>query len=63
MSQEATRQLNFVKLFIVPEIIKNNEDLQDLLLIDSQVLMSDQLNGFMSNIFMVSLLFEDARKK
>lgn len=62
-AEELNRQLKFVKTFVVPQIIKRNADLEKLTLIKSEVRISEQLNGFMSNIFLVTLQFQDEDKK
>lgn len=63
MSTELERQLKFVRSFVVPQIIRRNPDLAKLALIKSDVRMSEQLNGFMSNIFLVSIILEGGEKK
>lgn len=58
MSTDIERQLKFIKSFVVPRIIEKNSDLAKLKLMDANVRVSEQLNGFMSNIFLVTLKFD-----
>lgn len=63
MSVELNNQLKFVKLFVVPQLVRRNADLEKLTLISSNIRVSEQLNGFMSNIFLATLVLEDDKKQ